>query len=213
MLEDIDIRIERSKRKTTTLQIGPGGIVLVKAPLRMSESRIRQFVAENTDWIQKRLSRPQSQRKEDEYLFLGKTLTLTPGNYPTISVAGDKLLFPAGLLFRREKEITNWYIRQAKEIISKQTELFAKEMGTIYKSITLSDTKSQWGRCTYDNRLQFNWRLVMAPLLVLNYVVVHELVHTMEKNHTQMFWMKVRRYNPSARQQVKWLKQNGWTLR
>lgn len=210
-----EIRIVRSQRKTTTLQIGPGGVVLVKAPLRMPERRIREFIEENKDWIKKRLSPslPQNQKKEGEYLYLGRTLTLAPGSYAAISVRGNKLLFPAGLMFQKDKEITHWYIKEAKKIITEQVEKYAVEMGTSFKSITFSDTKSQWGRCTYDNRLQFNWRLVLAPQLVLNYVVVHELAHTLEKNHTQMFWMKVRRFNPSARQQIKWLKQNGWTLR
>jgi predicted metal-dependent hydrolase len=154
-----------------------------------------------------------SMRKEGEYLFLGKTLTLKPGNYTSIAVKGDWLLFPQAALFRKDKELTSWYITQARALITRQTERYAKEMKTDFKEITFSDTRSQWGRCTYDNRLQFSWRLIMAPLLVLNYVVIHELAHTFEKNHTQMFWMKVRNFNPSYRQQIKWLKEYGTTLK
>lgn len=150
--------------------------------------------------------------RKEEYLFLGQKLLFHPGNYTSITVKDDKLLFPLALLFRKEKELTNWYTQQAKKIIAAQVARFAKEMQTSYRSLTFSDTRSKWGSCTHDNRLQFSWRLVMAPLLVLNYVIIHELAHTLEKNHTQYFWMKVRRFNPSYRQQIKWLKDYGTTL-
>ena len=101
---------------------------------------------------------------------------------------------------------------QGKNILSEQVKSYALQMKAEYKEITFSDTKSQWGRCTHDNRLQFSWRLVMAPMLVINYVIIHELSHTFEKNHTQMFWMKVRNFNPSYRQQIKWLKEHGASL-
>jgi predicted metal-dependent hydrolase len=126
---------------------------------------------------------------------------------------GDMILFPKAAVFRVQKELTAWYIRQAREIISQQVEFYAKRMNASYTDLTFSDTKSQWGRCTHENKLQFSWRLVMAPLLVINYVVVHELVHTIEKNHSRSFWSKVRFHNPSYRQQIKWLAANGHALK
>lgn len=216
MADTWNFTVVRSDRRTIALQITPDGSLLVKAPSRMSDRKIEEFVTDHTDWIEKKLhvvsKHVSHKRKEDEYLFLGKTVTLHPGNYTNIVLQGDELLFPVGLLFRKEKELMKWYIEQAKKIITEQVEKYAKEMDTDFKEITFSDTRSQWGRCTSDNRLQFSWRLVMAPLLVLNYVVIHELAHTKEKNHSQMFWMKVRNYNPSCKMQIKWLKENGHTL-
>ena len=141
-------------------------------------------------------------------LYLGKSYPLRLGNYSLLHIVGEKFYFPKALEFRVEKELTTWYIRKAREIITERVQWYAKELKTSYKELTFSDTRSQWGRCTSDNRLQFSWRLVMAPLLVINYVVVHELVHTIEKNHSQAFWSKVRHFNPSFRQQIKWLKEN-----
>lgn len=210
------IRIIRANRRTISLHIESDGSVLVKAPRLMFEWQIKNFIKEHKDWVDKHVHRRSAVMQlkvEGEYLFLGKKLSLEVGDYLEIEIKKDKLLFPKALLFRKEKELSNWYIRQAREIISRQTKLYAEKMKTSFKEITFSDTKSQWGRCTHDNRLQFNWRLVMAPLLVINYVVIHELSHTMEKNHTQMFWMKVRSQNPSYRQQIKWLKDHGVGLR
>lgn len=216
MLDGLTITITRSERKTLAIQIERDGKVVVKAPKRASDKQIDTFLRTHEEWIERTLQKVQihngKKRDKDQYLFLGKEYTLLPGSYTQITIKGEHLLFPQGLLFRKEKELQSWYIRQAKEIITAQTERFAHEMKTEFKEITFSDTRSQWGRCTHDNRLQFSWRLVMAPLLVLNYVVVHELAHTMEHNHTQLFWMKVRNINPSYRQQIKWLKDHGSTL-
>jgi len=144
--------------------------------------------------------------------YLGSKYALRVGDYTEIKIRDDKLLFPRALLFRAAKEIENWYIRQAKEIITAEVVRHAKEMRTSFTSITFADTKSQWGRCTADNRLQFSWRLIMAPFLVLRYVVVHELAHTIEKNHSRDFWKKVAQINPSYRQQLKWLRTDGNNL-
>ncbi len=211
-----NITVTKSFRRTIAMHIEPDGKILVKAPRFVSDGDIRRFIERHSDWIEKHQSRitaVRESKKDDEYLFLGKSLTLSPGNHTTISVKEDKLLFPKALLFRKEKEITSWYLTQARQIITKQTEKFAREMQADYRDITFSDTKSQWGRCTRDNRLQFSWRLVMAPILVLNYVVIHELSHTTEKNHSRAFWARVRQINPSYRQQLKWLKEHGSSLK
>lgn len=211
------ITITKAKRRTLALEIEKDGTLSVKAPLHASKSQIDEFLKKHKVWIDKRLTlireRKKNGKKEGEYLFLGNKVTLMSANITEISVKGDTLFFPQGLLFRKDKEITSWYLAKAREIITQQVEFFADEMKAEYKEITFSDTKSQWGRCTHDNRLQFSWRLIMAPFLVINYVVIHELAHTKEKNHTQMFWMKVRNFNPSYRQQIKWLKEHGHALK
>lgn len=147
------------------------------------------------------------------FLYLGKECTLQTGNYQGIVLQEERLLFPHVLQFRLEQELTTWYVQQARKVISNQVIFYAKQMKTTYASLKFSDTKSQWGSCSHDNNLQFSWRLIMAPLLVLNYVVIHELTHTMEKNHSANFWSKVRFHNPSYRQQITWLQKHGNSLK
>jgi len=209
------ITIVRSRRKSISLQMERDGSIIVKAPHFIPKILIDRFITQHQDWIDKntqKIRQAKVYKEEGQFLYLGKKVLFTAGNYTSIQIREDKLLFPESLTFRKNKELTTWYIKEAKKIITEQVEKYALEMKTDYKEITFSDTKSQWGRCTRDNRLQFSWRLVMAPQLVLNYVVIHELVHTLEKNHSQLFWMKVRNINPSYRQQIKWLKDNGPSL-
>jgi predicted metal-dependent hydrolase len=211
----------RSHRKTIALYIHPDGSLVVKAPLLVFQRTIDRFVEEHSAWIEQRLKLVEQRKPKvvtrkyvngETFLYLGNEYILDIGQYKEIAAKDGKLQFPDFLQFRIKKELTDWYIRQARKIITEQVELYAKEMKASYLDLTFSDTKSQWGRCTHDNRLQFSWRLVMAPMLTLNYVVVHELAHTFQKNHAAGFWGKVRFYNPTYRQQRKWLEVHGHTL-
>lgn len=209
--------IIRSHRKTVSLHVLPDATVVVKAPMRASLGFIQQFIDQNKEWIEKQMhQRAKAPKRKyqdgEDFFYLGKSYVLDIGDYKEITIKGNNLQFPKALEFRIQKELREWYIKQGRKIISEQVEWYAKEMKATYTDLTFSDTRSQWGRCTHDNRLQFSWRLVMAPLLTLNYVVVHELAHTFEKNHSRSFWAKVRLYNPSYRQQIKWLKENGTSL-
>ena len=208
-------RIIRSHRKSLALQVLPNAQVLVKAPYWMPDSLIQRFLKDNHAWIEKKIAlKKQNVAVSDrvmgeKLLYLGNELDIRVGNYSSIHLGKDHILFPEVLKFRIKKELSTWYVQQAKDLITRQVVALSKEMQVEYKSISFSDTKSRWGSCSHDNHLQFNWRLVMAPLLVVNYVIIHELSHITEKNHSMDFWRRVGKFNPSYRQNRKWLKEHG----
>ena len=214
-------KIIRSHRKTYSIQILPDATLVVKAPFFTPMFFINKFIQKNKSWIENKITKIHEQgisgfktyNEGDVFFYMGRGYKLSIGNYSAIQLSNDKLLFPSVSKFRIKKELSNWYIKQAKEIITTQVFTYSHEMKAQFTDLKFSDTKSQWGRCTHDNRLQFSWRLIMAPLLVINYVVVHELAHTFYKNHSRTFWNKVRLYNPSYKQQIKWLKENGHSLK
>ena len=214
------MRIIKSFRRSISIHIEEDGSAIVRAPKFMPDIFIEKFVGDHKPWIEKHSKlmqlRPKKRKRMfadgETFLFLGAEYTLKVGAYKTIETSGSHLLFPKHLEFRIQKELAAWYQHKAMEVIKRQVEEHEKIMGVTHSEIYFSDTRSKWGSCSHDDRLQFNWRLVMAPLLVLRYVVIHELVHTMEKNHSRAFWDKVAQYNPSYRQQVKWLKTHGHTL-
>lgn len=148
----------------------------------------------------------------EEFYFLGSKYTFKLEQTPEIILKNTFLIFPLGALFRAEKELTSWYIKQAKEIIQRRLIYHSIKMKKKYKNIIFSDTSSKWGTCFSDNSLQFNWRLVMAPLPVLDYVVIHELSHTIHKNHGLDFWGEVKKYTIAYRQHRKWLNENNALL-
>ncbi len=209
------VEIIRSKRRSLSIHIKSDATLLIKAPLRTPERFIEQFINANEEWIQKQLNKKikyihrtvHAYIEGEEFMYLGNIVVLTFGDYKEITVQDGLLLFPKFLTFRIKKELSDWYIKKGKEIITRRLTWYANDMGISYTGLTFSDTKSRWGSCSHDNQLQFNWRLIMAPLLTINYVVVHELVHTIEKNHSSRFWNKVGFYNPSYKQQRAWLKE------
>ena len=89
---------------------------------------------------------------------------------------------------------------------------YAEKLGVSYGKITLRQQKTRWGSCAANGKLNFNWLLILAPPEVLDYVVVHELCHRMEMNHSQAFWKEVEKILPDYRERQKWLKDNGWRL-
>lgn len=216
-MESKDIRIEYSKRRTVVLSMQPDGTLVVKAPLRTPKIFINAFVRKNAEWIEKQRERLKKRspykktvyKNGEIFLYLGKEFRLTIGDYAAIEVKDCMILYPKFLEFRIQKELEAWFRKEGERLITEQVKELAPQMDANYKGISFADTKSKWGHCTLDNFLQFNWRLIMAPILVLNYVVVHELTHTTEKHHQRKFWKKVSHFNPSYRQQIKWLKENG----
>lgn len=207
------IQIIRSKRKSITLQVTSEGTLILKVPLHVSKKYIDSFIVEKKAWIKQKTQELYSRNatsekkyiKGEEFLYIGKRYILDIGQYKALTIEENYLHFPNFLQFRIQKEIASWYVQQAKEIITKRVQFYASQMRAEYALITFSDTKSRWGSCSHDNKLQFNWRLIMAPLAVIDYVVVHELSHTFEKNHTWMFWSKVRFVLPAYKQRRKWL--------
>lgn len=216
----LQYKIVRSMRNSLALSISPEGSVIVKAPFFTTKGQIEAFIASHRDWIDKHIAKTAERKilltkqyvSGDTFWYLGNKITLKIGNYQSIHVVKDTLFFPQILEFRIKKELTNWYIRYGKTVVTDRLEWYAKAMKATYTDVTFSDTRSQWGRCTHDNRLQFSWRLGMAPILAINYVVVHELAHTFQKNHSRSFWSIVRFHNPTYRQQILWLKNHGQSL-
>jgi len=220
MTELQDVQIIKSFRRSIGMHIELDGSIVVRAPHGMPNFLIKRFLEGHVGWIDKHrkilAERPVTSKKKFEhgesFPYLGKPYQLHIGTYKTITIVEDKILFPEFLRFRIQKEMTNWYQKQAREIIQAFVHEHTQIMGVSYTELYFSDTTSKWGSCSFDNKLQFNWRLIMAPSIVIRYVVIHELVHTVVKNHSREFWAKVGAHNPSYRQQRKWLRDHGHTL-
>lgn len=215
-----DFKIVRSKRKSIAIIFLPTGVVEVRAPKSIPEFAIKAFVKSKSEWIEERQAHvlknkivPKQFINGEKFLYLGNEYQLLLGPSPHIEIEGRIMHFPLALARSGHGFLEKWYIKQAKHVIKNLVDEYSKEMKLPYNGISFSDTSSKWGSCTPDNRLQFNWRLVMAPLLVIRYVVIHELVHTVEKNHKVLFWNKVRAKNPSYKNQIKWLREKGDKLK
>jgi predicted metal-dependent hydrolase len=215
-------RLIRSKRKSIALIVDREGQLLVRAPLKASAYQIEDFVAKKADWIhtaQKKVRltyqkvRPKEYVNGEGFLFLGKIYPLeiaARANHPLVLDGG--FILKKNYLPKAEQIFTRWYREQARLFISERVAWFARQYEFAYKQIKITSARTRWGSCSSRGSLNFAWRLVMAPKEIIDYVVVHELVHTIEKSHRKLFWGKVAAILPGYKQQKEWLKINGHTL-
>ena len=209
----------RSRRKTIALIISPDATLTVRAPLRVSLTYIEQLVHKKQRWIRRKIkeiaARPKISPHEfldgEAFFYLGKTYPLKIVENDTLSI-GDYFYFPRSMISDPLMNFNAWYKKQAMQIIPERVAWYARQIGVEYRSIRISNARRQWGCCSHARDLKFSWRLVMAPMHVIDYVVVHELSHVQELNHGPRFWQKVKLCYPGYEQAKQWLKGNAQQL-
>lgn len=215
-------QVVRSKRRTIALIIERDGRLIVRAPLRTSLKAIREFAATKQDWIRDKQAlvrekyarvQPKTFVDGERFLFLGKTYPLKiVENVPDALEFSDQFLLKRSRLADAQALFKTWYRQQAGRVISERAAWYAARHGFRYSQVKITSAKTRWGSCSTKGTLSFTWRLVMAPLPVVDYVVVHELVHTIEKNHAKGFWERVRAIIPDYAEKRDWLEFNGAAL-
>lgn len=212
-----NITIVRSHRKTLGIQINHDASITVSAPHLLPKFFINQFLREKESWIRQKQQLVLTRNKPinpDEYWYLGKTYKLALGkNQKELVEVADKLYVGSTNPKFAKTYLLSWYKQQARKIIVKRVEHYAALSGARYKSIGITSAETRWGSCSSEKTLNFNWKLIMAPLPVIDYVVCHELAHLTELNHSRAFWETVRKMYPLYREYRTWLKRNGDRLR
>lgn len=215
-------RLIHSKRKTLALVVRNDGSLEARAPLRMNHADIQRFVDAKADWITRQRAKAALSPAPEKRIgyangarlwLLGRPITLIfTRNSRQIQLDGSRLLVPVELQPTIDSAMAEWYRDAARQLIGERAAFYAGKTGLHYESIRINAARTRWGSCSRANRLNFPYRLVMAPLDIVDYVVVHELVHTVERNHGRGYWAKVEAILPSYRLQRMWLKLNGHLL-
>ena len=175
------VTVIRSNRKTVAIQVNSDLSVTVRAPRSASEKDIEEILKKKEAWISKHIEKI---KKTKERLEAEPTEKLT-----------------------REKVIA--LAEEALKVIPARVEYFAKVIGVTYGKITIRNQKTRWGSCSSKGKLNFNCLLMLAPSEVLDYVVVHELCHRKQMNHSKAFWSEVEKVLPDYKEARKWLKEEG----
>lgn len=175
------VTVIRSNRKTVAIQVNSDLSVTVRAPRSASEKDIEEILKKKEAWISKHIEKF---KKTKEKLEAEPTEKLT-----------------------REKVIA--LAEEALKVIPARVEYFARVIGVTYGKITIRNQKTRWGSCSSKGNLNFNCLLMLAPPEVLDYVVVHELCHRKQMNHSKAFWSEVEKVLPDYKEARKWLKEEG----
>jgi len=215
-------QIIRSKRKTIALIVNPDASVIVRAPLRTSNQLIQEYVAKNVQWIEKKQAEARAlvppvpkqyvAGESFEYLGIAYPLEIVKDQKQRLHLEDGKFKLSESVLDNAESAFERWYRQQARQILNEQVEFYACQHGFKYKTIGITSARTCWGSCSANRSLNFSWRLIQAPSQAVDYVVVHELVHTVFHNHSKKFWKRVEQILPDYKEQQKWLRKNGQHL-
>lgn len=177
-----NVEVRRSKRKSATIKITADMQIVVYVPLYVSDNEIERMVISKSKWIDEHMLKVQS--TIDERSKLEK------------------------ITFEQIKELAD----QAVEYIPKRVKYYAEKENFVYNKITIKNLVSRWGSCSTKGNLNFNCLLMLTPDYVIDYIVVHELCHLREMNHSEKFWTEVEKIMPDYQRAEFWLKQNGGNL-
>lgn len=211
-----------SRRKRGALVVKADGSLEVRVPLRTPLAQIEEIVQSKRDWIlqqqekmrQAKNATPVAQFKAGEkFWYLGKTypLEIDP-RAKSLLKFDERFILKASALPRARELLTRWYMEQARVVCTTRVLWLASAHGFSPEKVRISSARTRWGSCSSKKTLSFTWRLVMAPVEIIDYVIIHELVHLHHLNHSKMFWQEVEKILPDYKKRRSWLKKNGRLL-
>lgn len=214
--------IIRSSRRSFSLEVKPDGRLIVRAPQHATNAQIEKIVAQKSAWIQKTQARLMRQYPRIKtrtfspgelfpYLGTQYALQLTDRQRPLLELDGAFLLSRSAAS-RAKEVLIDWYREETRSITQSLIEKYSKQYDFKVNRVRITSARTRWGSCSSKNNLNFTYRLSMAPLEVIDYVVLHELVHLKHHNHSQSFWNAVAAIKPDYQNQRNWLKQHGALL-
>jgi len=217
--------VKSSRRKTTALKI-KNGEVSIHIPTRQPLTIARHFVQQKTLWIQQKLKHQARQTLPEKSFIAGESLLFLGKNYPLQLVAVERptttiktaqtieihgrldILSKAAI----RAALITWYKQQAELYLRSQTAYLTTQTGLKPRSITVKTYKARWGSCRLNGDIQYNWKLMLAPPEIIDYVIIHELCHIQQHNHSAVFWQLVHSHYPTTKRARLWLKNNGASL-
>jgi predicted metal-dependent hydrolase len=222
---DLTYTIQRSaKRRKLTITVERDRSVVVHAPVGISDEKIRQMVESKRQWIYEKICHSQKYRglphppgKElvsgESALYLGRQYRIELVKTGSAGVQFiQRFLIRSAQGEKRQEALREWYINKAKENIVPRVKVHARELGVDVANVKIVDNRYRWGSCTLKDNVNLNWRLIKAPMFVIDYVIIHELAHLIEPNHTPSFWNIVRAQAPTMDKAKGWLKEHGQLL-
>lgn len=211
--------IVRTHRRSLCLTITKDGNLVVHAPTRMNMNDILKYISEKEKWIvskQQEIERKLSINKVildyNQILFLGTKYNIQRVNgLKKIELSQNALMVPDSdnVLFKIKK----WYIAQATKILKERLEYFANIMQIDYVSVSICNSKTRWGSCDNYHNIKLNFRLVMLPHRAIDFVLIHELAHILEFNHSKDFYKIIQTIMPTYKVQQKVLKDYDYVLK
>jgi predicted metal-dependent hydrolase len=231
--ETLTYEIDRRRRRTVGVVVRPDGRVEVHAPLATPSAEVRRIVERFRPWIEKKREEAKERQRRrrlrsfddgDLVPYLGGTLRLVVAERDraalgSVAREGEELRVPVptGLDAPSRRAVVRyavlrWMLEEARRIFHERHKVAAERVGRSAKRVVIKDMASRWGSCGPDRNMSLNWRLILAPERILDYVLVHELCHIDVPNHSKAFWDRVAKHCDTWRDSRRWLRKHGEEL-
>jgi hypothetical protein len=230
----INYEIIRTNRKTMGIIVDHERNLIVRSPKNTAEAKIEEVLKKKTNWILsklKEMNKIKPAPKEKEFMtgeklpYLGRrySLEVNPSEISKVEVKlyqGKFIIdYPVELEDKKEQRreeirtaLIEWYREHAKEKINERVDKYKFKLDVEPNNVVVKKQKKRWGSCSSKNNLNFNWKIIMAPMSIVDYLVVHELTHLIHDNHSRDFWSTVAAVIPDIKEKKEWLKVNGRRL-
>ena len=222
---DILYEVKRRRRKTADIVIERDGRVMLRVPKAIAEKDIKKLVETKQYWIYKNLAEwrdlnathvLREYKNGEGFLYLGRSyrLQLTSNQKEPIALEGRRFLLLRDLVDKGEiraakSAFKEFYIKHGMKRISQRVDYYAPKIGVFPKKVNVKDIDFRWASCSPRGNLIFHWKCMMAPLTIIDYIVVHELCHLRHLSHSMAFWNEVDKVMPDYADRKDWLKKNG----
>jgi predicted metal-dependent hydrolase len=218
------VKRSRKRRKTISLQISNNSEVTICAPYFTPAGEINRFVREKQNWIQRTIQKQTSRQPKEKEYATGELFYYLGESFPLEVFFEENAR--KGLVFWSNRFYLNspnaavdgmsffvsWYKTKAREHLSQRVNFFSRQLGLFPNKVKVTSAERRWGSCSEDNNISFSFRLIMTPPAVIDYVIVHELMHIKEKSHSARFWKLIEAVMPEYKIYRRWLKEDGEKL-
>jgi predicted metal-dependent hydrolase len=225
-IKDLSILVKRSaRRKTVELSIERDGSIILYAPANADQDRLESMAKSKLVWIYRQLGRKEEElhrlpAKEfvsgEGFYYRGRKYRLKLLDEPKADMKGGclrlqsgRFLMPIALACEGRDVFVEWYGKHAADWLPHRVEMLRGRVGVTPESVEIRDLGFRWGSCSRNGRLFFHWRLILLPIERIDYLILHELVHLCEHNHSPAFYTWLRQMAPDYEQQEEWLRRNG----
>jgi predicted metal-dependent hydrolase len=221
MKYNFNIIIKKTNRIRTVSFLVKNQELIISVPKFISDKEIDRLILSKINWINKKLSSEKlntplikkSFVNGEKLMFFGKNyfLKLEESSFTNVEMDLNNIIVSSMDINNQNKVkniIRNWYIVESKKYLIKTNSYYEKLIGVSTRKLLFGEYKSKWGSCNSQKRVSYDWRIIMAPIEVIHYLVIHELCHIVHPNHSQFFWILVEKYMKDYKLHKKWLKLN-----
>lgn len=220
-VDDLTFEVRRSSgRKTLEITVDRGGALSICAPPGVEKVRMADFVREKQFWLYTKLAEKEARQQPvggkelvsgEGFPYLGRSyrLLLVDDQDLPLKLEAGRFKLRRALAQEGREQFVRWYSEHARPWLRQRTKGWASRMGAEPAGVEVRDLGFRWGSCTQAGNINFHWATILLPVSVVDYVIVHELAHLVEPNHTPEFWLRVGRALPEYEQSKTWLAEHG----